>query len=470
MRLFIWSFAILAVAAKREENQLETVAKRAVQSELDNDLQSAVGHRRKRREDSLLGHFFMKNLKANFTKTISRIEEQLIPGLSSRFGSQSAVTKELKHELNSLKIEKLASQISNLSSGLGDLGRQLENVQQQMTDEIHQLTLQLTNATNLIHQEIETIQQKQSELANLTEENGQEINVLRTNLTDDLQRLDQKLNSTHEEQLELTSRVQDQLTTQVTRFTNDFGTLNQKVRTLQQGQTSLVSRDRALDGKIEQVKQYGHGNRGRIDQLTTKVTRNTNDLRTQISNVRTLQQGQSTLTSKDVALDRKIEQVKQYGHGNSGRINQLTTKVTRNTNDLRTQISNVRTLQQGQTTSVSRGRALDGKIEQIKRYTRDIKLRPIDSNYKKGILMVKYQGQWGTVCDDEFGSNEARSACHSLGFSGGSFINYNAGLTATILMDNVSCSSTTQNFLTCSHGGWGTHNCNHNEDVLLTCS
>jgi len=35
----------------------------------------------------------MKNLKANFTKTISRIEEQLIPGLSSRFGSQSAVTK-----------------------------------------------------------------------------------------------------------------------------------------------------------------------------------------------------------------------------------------------------------------------------------------------------------------------------------------------------------------------------------------
>ena len=74
-------------------NQLETVAKQAVESELDNDLQSAVARRRKRREDSLLGHFFMKNLKANFTKTVNRIEEQLIPGVSSRFGSQSAVTK-----------------------------------------------------------------------------------------------------------------------------------------------------------------------------------------------------------------------------------------------------------------------------------------------------------------------------------------------------------------------------------------
>jgi len=76
-----------------QENQVETVAKQAVESELDNDLQSAVARRRKRREDSLLGQFFMKNLRANFTKTVSRIEQELIPGLSSRFGSQSAVTK-----------------------------------------------------------------------------------------------------------------------------------------------------------------------------------------------------------------------------------------------------------------------------------------------------------------------------------------------------------------------------------------
>merc|ERR1712176_743562 len=242
---------------------------------------------------------------------------------------------------------------------------------------------------------------------------------------------------------------------------------------IQQKQITLTNKDVALERKIEQVKQTGHGNNGRINQLTTKVTRNTNELGTLNQQVRTVRQGQSTLVSRGQSLDGKIEQVKQYGHGNRGRIDQLTTKVSRNTNNLGTQTSNARALQQAQSTFNSRTQALDREIEDIKRrfrYSNDIKLRPIDGNWKKGILMVKYEGQWGTVCDDGFGSNEAQSACHTLGFSGGSFTSYNAGITNSILMDNVSCPSSTTYFPTCSHEGWGSHNCNHSEDVLLTCS
>ena len=32
--------------------------------------------------------------------------------------------------------------------------------------------------------------------------------------------------------------------------------------------------------------------------------------------------------------------------------------------------------------------------------------------------MVYYNRQWGTVCDDHFGSDEADTACRSMGYAG----------------------------------------------------
>ena len=85
--------------------------------------------------------------------------------------------------------------------------------------------------------------------------------------------------------------------------------------------------------------------------------------------------------------------------------------------------------------------------------------------------MVKHNNEWGTVCDDGFGTVDAESACHTLGFSGGSYSTYSSGGPAgQIWMDDVACASSTMNFLTCSHRGWGKENCHHGEDVLLTCT
>ena len=91
--------------------------------------------------------------------------------------------------------------------------------------------------------------------------------------------------------------------------------------------------------------------------------------------------------------------------------------------------------------------------------------------------MVKHGKNWGTVCDDNIDDGSAKavrvaqSACHTLGYSGGSITTYGAsGPDGPTMMDDVDCASSTMNFLECSHVGSETENCDHNEDVLLECT
>ena len=95
--------------------------------------------------------------------------------------------------------------------------------------------------------------------------------------------------------------------------------------------------------------------------------------------------------------------------------------------------------------------------------------------------MVKHNNQWGTVCDDyllfsdgaeyhDRSVRAAQSACHTLGFSGGSIETYSGRMSGPVWMDDVACASSETHFLDCSHAGWGIENCGHDEDVLLTCT
>lgn len=84
--------------------------------------------------------------------------------------------------------------------------------------------------------------------------------------------------------------------------------------------------------------------------------------------------------------------------------------------------------------------------------------------------MVKIDNKWGTVCDDNFTSINAQAACSTLGFKGGSMTKYDTSLSeasVSILMDEVKCSTKTDNFLQCTHAE--KEDCNHDEDVLITC-
>ena len=93
----------------------------------------------------------------------------------------------------------------------------------------------------------------------------------------------------------------------------------------------------------------------------------------------------------------------------------------------------------------------------------------------KGVLMAYKNYTWGTVCDDSFHEIDAKAACHSLGFNGLTEFQtkYHSGFSkseVSIAMDDVECTSSSEDFVQCKHNGCPNNACcSHNEDILLTC-
>ena len=94
------------------------------------------------------------------------------------------------------------------------------------------------------------------------------------------------------------------------------------------------------------------------------------------------------------------------------------------------------------------------------------------SSSNKGRLEVYINGEWGTVCNDNWGSSDALVACRQLGYSGVSsyHISVPSGSSSQrIWLDHVECSGSESKLINCNHRGYGVHSCSHSEDVGIRC-
>nr|AML23866.1 ixominogen [Ixodes ricinus] len=89
-----------------------------------------------------------------------------------------------------------------------------------------------------------------------------------------------------------------------------------------------------------------------------------------------------------------------------------------------------------------------------------------------GRLEIRRHGLWGTVCDDDFGHMEAMVACAMMGFEGGNATVHSSPHKAgkgPIWLDNLRCSGTERSLDECRTQPWGQSDCDHSEDVAMTC-
>lgn len=95
------------------------------------------------------------------------------------------------------------------------------------------------------------------------------------------------------------------------------------------------------------------------------------------------------------------------------------------------------------------------------------------SSQREGRVEVKVGDTWGTVCDDQWGENDARVVCRMLEYSTGSARAYSGAHfgrgTGPILMDNVNCTGSERSLALCPFRGFGHHDCSHSEDAGVAC-
>uniref|UniRef100_A0A3Q2X293 Soluble scavenger receptor cysteine-rich domain-containing protein SSC5D n=1 Tax=Haplochromis burtoni TaxID=8153 RepID=A0A3Q2X293_HAPBU len=118
----------------------------------------------------------------------------------------------------------------------------------------------------------------------------------------------------------------------------------------------------------------------------------------------------------------------------------------------------------------------------LNKLTLNIFFNPTDSqpirlvngtNRCSGRVEIYYNSQWGTVCDDRWGMQEATVACREMNCGNALSVKYKAYFGRgqdQVWLDDIECTGHEKSLAQCPHRGFGEHDCDHNEDAgLVVC-
>ena len=90
-----------------------------------------------------------------------------------------------------------------------------------------------------------------------------------------------------------------------------------------------------------------------------------------------------------------------------------------------------------------------------------------------GRVEVYYQGDWGTICDDDWDYGDANVVCKMIGYPSAWRSSKEAEFgkgTGNITLGNVECSGLEDNIGLCWNRGYYSTDCDHSKDAGVVCS
>lgn len=95
-------------------------------------------------------------------------------------------------------------------------------------------------------------------------------------------------------------------------------------------------------------------------------------------------------------------------------------------------------------------------------------------NNSQGRVELNYDGTWGSICDYQFDTEEARVICQQMGFiDGHAFKNsYFGNGTGPVYITDLACTGNETTLLSCPNAGWNTSYelcAGHSHDAAVSC-